>query len=315
MSMPRAATSVATRKRSSPALMRPIARSRAAWERSPEIWSASKPGALQERRHVAHVVLGVAEDDRALGLLVLEDAREVLLLLLRRRQVVEVLDLGGRGVPLDHRDELRLVQERARERQHLLGHRGREQAGLAPRRQEGADLLHVGPEAEGEQLVGLVEHHDAHRGEREPPRVQVVEHAPRRADEHVHARAQRVELRPVADAAVDRRGCARPRWRPIASISSHTWCASSRVGAITSAWGSARAGSIDEQDRDAEGAGLPAAGARLHDQVAAPLHQRDDPGLHRHRLLPAEVADPRAEVLGEAVEARGAARLTPKRGA
>ncbi len=43
MSMPRAATSVATRTRSAPALMRPMASSRAAWLRSPEMASASRP--------------------------------------------------------------------------------------------------------------------------------------------------------------------------------------------------------------------------------------------------------------------------------
>ena len=77
MSMPRAATSVATRKRSSPALMRAIARSRAACGEIAGDLVGVEAAPLQEGGHVADVVLGVAEDDRALGILVLEDAHQV----------------------------------------------------------------------------------------------------------------------------------------------------------------------------------------------------------------------------------------------
>ena len=71
--------------------------------RSPEICVGVEALALQVRGHVAHVVLGVAEDDRALGILVLEDARQVRLLLLRGGEHVEVLDLLRRDLVLGER--------------------------------------------------------------------------------------------------------------------------------------------------------------------------------------------------------------------
>ena len=117
------------------------------------------------------------------------------------------------------------------------------------------------------------------------------------------ALAQRLELRAVADAAVDGE-------RAYAQVPAH------RLDLVADLerqlarrrhherLGYRRGSSRWREDRDAEGARLPAAGARLDDQVAAALHRRDDARLHRHRILPAEVADPRAEFLGEAIEAR-----------
>ncbi|MCZ7617937.1 MAG: hypothetical protein M5U32_06355 [Myxococcota bacterium] len=161
---------------------------------------------LQEGRDVADVVLGVAEDDRALGILVLEDADERLLLLLRRHQIEVVLDLGRCDLPFGERHELGFPLEHARERAHLLRHRRREQARLAVflARQVAIDLAHVRPEAEREQLVGFVEHEEADLVELEAALAEVVEDPPRRADDDVRAGREAFELRAVADAAVDR---------------------------------------------------------------------------------------------------------------
>ena len=63
--------------------------------------------------------------------------------------------------------------------------------------------LHVGQEAQVEHLVGLVEHQRLHVGEVEGTAVHQVDEAPRRADDHVDAGLEGVELGVVADAAVD----------------------------------------------------------------------------------------------------------------
>lgn len=160
--------------------------------------------ALEVRRHEAHVVLRVAEDDRALGIFHFENAAQVGLFLLRGRHVVRMLDLARRGVSLDEREELRLVEEVARERQDFLRHRRGEEAALALVREIALDLLHVGPEAEREQLVGFVEHDDPHFAELHAAGAEVIEDASRRADDDVCALLEALVLRAVRDAAVDR---------------------------------------------------------------------------------------------------------------
>jgi hypothetical protein len=92
---------------------------------------------------------------------------------------------------------------RAGERHDRRRHRGREQHRLAQLRRLGEQPLDVGKEAEVEHLVGLVEHQ--HLDVREVQRAAVgqVEQPPRRADHHVDAGLQGLQLRLVRDAAVD----------------------------------------------------------------------------------------------------------------
>ena len=68
----------------------------------------------------------------------------------------------------------------------------------------GQDRLDVLGEAHVEHLVGLVEHQEAQLAQVEGALVEVVHDAARRADDDVHAAAQRAELDAVALAAVDR---------------------------------------------------------------------------------------------------------------
>ncbi len=115
--------------------------------------------ALQEGRHVAHVVLGVAEDDGALGILGFEDPSQVLFFLVGAGDVEDVLDLRRRGVAVDQRDELGLVEEGSGKSQHLLGHRRREQTGLTFVGEIATDLPHIGPETQTQHFIGFVEDH------------------------------------------------------------------------------------------------------------------------------------------------------------
>jgi hypothetical protein len=61
-----------------------------------------------------HLALGIAEDDRRVRVLVLEDEGEIGLLVGLRADVIEVLDLVD-GEPIGRkRDELRFPEESAR---------------------------------------------------------------------------------------------------------------------------------------------------------------------------------------------------------
>ena len=96
------------------------------------------------------------------------------------------------------------------------------------------DELQLLAEAEVEHLVGLVEDDRAELAEVEMAALQVVAQAPRRADDDLAARRQRPLLAPrvhAADAGDDARLGVEP-------CSSRCTCmASSRVGAMTRAWG------------------------------------------------------------------------------
>ena len=226
------------------------------------------PAALEVAGHEAHVVFRVAEHDRALGILVLEDPQQVRLLLLRGGDHVVVLDLLRRARVVVERDELGIAQEEARQRLHLLGDRRREQARLAVGGQVLVDLAHVGPEARA-------------RASRRPRRAracapcraaaagaEVVEDAARRAHDHLVAGVDALELLRVADAAVDRQAADALRCAErldlggdllgeLARRREHERLTPERVGVDAG------------DDRDAERAGLAAAGLRLHDQVGA----------------------------------------------
>jgi hypothetical protein len=116
-------------------------------------------------------------------------------------------------------------------------HRCREQRGLARLRRLLQDALDVVDKAHAQHLVGFVQHQRLQLGQVERPLVQVVDHAARGADHHVHAAAQRRQLRTVALAAVDRQHVEAGDVRRIGWNASATWIASSRVGASTSACG------------------------------------------------------------------------------
>ena len=84
------------------------------------------------------------------------------------------------------------------------GYGRREQQRLALVGQLLQDRLDVVGEAHVEHLVGFVEHDGVHSVETQRPPADVVEDAPGRADDHVHAAVERLQLAPDRLAAVDR---------------------------------------------------------------------------------------------------------------
>jgi hypothetical protein len=175
-----------------------------------------------------------------------------------------VLDLLRRARVVVQRHELRVLQEEARQRLHLLGDRRGEQARLAVGRQVLVDLAHVGPEAQGEHLVGLVEHERPHLVEAQPTRSEVIQDAAGCPDDHLVAGVDALELLRVSDAAVDRQAADALRASDrldlggdllgeLAGGGEHDCLTPERVGVDAG------------DDRNPEGAGLPASGLRLHD--------------------------------------------------
>ena len=149
------------------------------------------------------LVLRAGEDDHALEVLDLEDAREgVDLLRVRDHQVALRDGGGGRGLGLD-RDLFGVLQVLRRDATDGGGHRGREQRHLLLVGGVGEDRLDVFGEAHLEHLVGLVEHEVLELGEVEGALLEVVHDATRGADDDVHAATEGRELHAVALAAVD----------------------------------------------------------------------------------------------------------------
>jgi hypothetical protein len=221
---------------------------------------------------------------------VLEDPRQVRLLLLRRRDHEEMLDLLRAVLPLGERDELGIAEECSGQRADALGDGRREETGLPLHRQVLADLAHVGPEAQREQLVRLVDHQGLHPVEAQSSGAQVIQNPARGAHHHVGPGLDALDLLGVADPAVDghaadalvpaQRGeLSRDLVGELAGRRHHQGLAVLRLGVECG------------RNRDSEGAGLPASGLRLNDQVAAFPHQRQDLLLNRHGLGPAQVAD------------------------
>ena len=150
-------------------------------------------------------VLGVGEHQAAGRILLAQQMHQQRNLLLDRRVVQRLRDLvGGALVRLDAH-ELRIVHVLVGELGNAVGKRGREQHAQARggRRHAPQQETDVLDEAEVEHAVGLVEHHHLHRLEVEHTLLEVIDDAPGRADQHVHALFQHAPLRVVTGTAED----------------------------------------------------------------------------------------------------------------
>ena len=148
--------------------------------------------------------LGAHEDQHRVEVLHFEDAGQ-------RIELVHAADLP---VALRHgrdRCSARLAADLdqlagvpARDGADRIGHGGREQRDLLFRRRLLQDPLDIVDEAHAQHLVGFIEHHTGQRIEAQRRAAQVIEDAPRGAHDHVHATAQRAQLRAQALPAVHR---------------------------------------------------------------------------------------------------------------
>ena len=144
------------------------------------------------------------------------------------------------------------------------------------------DLFHVGVETHRQHAVGFVEDQHLEMIEREGALEQMIEHAPRRADDDVRALFERVDLRAIAHAAIDGHGA---QARVAAQIFR---LPATPVGPVH-AWGPGSAPGSDcarrvepLQHGQQERAGLAAAGAGLDHHVARAKQIGDGPRLNRH---------------------------------
>ena len=245
---------------------------------------------LQEARDRAGFVAGVAEDDRAVGLLLDDHLQQIAGAGDAAHDVVAVVDVLDGDVAVGQRDALRRLHVALGVALDLVGHRRREQQRLAALRDVRRDALDVLEEAHRQHLVALVEHEEADGLQRQRLAADVIEDAARGADHDVHAGAQLLDLLADGRAAVDRddrqalvlaerRHLAADLQRELAGRREHD-----RLGHLV--------GGVDRaDDRQAERGGLAGAGARLDQQVLAGDHGGVDRGLDRSRVEVAHVVE------------------------
>ena len=182
----------------------------------------------------------------------------------------------------------------------LLRRSGGSAAGMVAREQRdllvvggvGEDRLDVLGEAHVEHLVGLVEHQEPQLGQVEGALLEVVHDPAGRADDDVHAAAQRAELDAVRPGRRRPAARARPcRWAAYFSNASHTCSASSRVGASTSACGVFWRRSSWARIGSANAAVLPVPVWARPTTCAAVEQRRDGRGLDRRGRLVADVLE------------------------
>ncbi len=151
--------------------------------------------------------LGPAEDHDQATAVGLQYPRDHLGLVHVVRAVDELLGVRDRGTLVVRRggaDVRGLRHVAAGQTDDRARHGGREQHGLPLHRKQVDDLLDVGQEAQVEHLVGLVEDEGLDVGQVELLLPGEVEQPARGADDHVDALLQRLDLRLVGPAAVDR---------------------------------------------------------------------------------------------------------------
>ena len=151
------------------------------------------------------ISLAVAEDERVLHVLALDDAAQRLPLVAR----------PDHGEALDHRlrrarrrrdvNFLRVHQERIGEAADFLRHGRREEQGLADFRQLPDDFLDIGDEPHVEHPVGLVDHQDLDVAQQDAAALEMIDQAARRRDQHVDTAAELLRLVVHRDAADQKR--------------------------------------------------------------------------------------------------------------
>ena len=151
--------------------------------------------------------LGAGEDHRGAAALGLQYPADQFDLVQRVGAVDELFGgvVGGRRMRGLRPDVGGLVHERTGQRDDRVRHRRREQHGLPFVGDLLENPLDVGQEAEVEHFVGLVEHQHRQPAELKMALLGEIEQPPRRADDHVDTLLQRLDLRLVGPATVDRR--------------------------------------------------------------------------------------------------------------
>ncbi len=206
-SMPRAATSVATRTSTLPLRNARSACSRAPWPRSPCTAPAANPRSVRSSATFAAVRLvrqKTRVSPRPSACRMRASISTLSIACARNTCCSTALTVCAVVVGVDRADVRGVVHVLAGQRDDLAGHRRREEHRLAAGGDQPDDLLDVGQEAEVEHLVGLVEDQGAHLAEAQQALLGQVDQPARGADDDLDALAQRLDLGLVGAAAVDR---------------------------------------------------------------------------------------------------------------
>jgi hypothetical protein len=210
------------------------------------------------------------------------ERRKPLLSLDDRGDVTDLAALGVLGLDR-HADRRGLVL--GAHRFDRAGEGGREEGELARRRHRGEDRLHVGLEAHLEHAVGFVEHDRAEGAQIERAALQVVADPPRRTHQDVRTLPERALLQ-VARLSASEHEHTQPLVLPpeLADLPCDLGPELTRRAQHQRLRHPGR--ELERlQDRQGEGCGLSAPGARLRDEILAGEQHGDAARLdvgHRH---------------------------------
>src|SRR5437667_1933946 len=289
-SIPRAATSVATRIWCRPLRQPASAVSRWLWLRSPWIRATSKPAALTWRATRSaplrphededrHHVLPTEKPDQKRGLQVLRD------------RVDFVTDRRGRPMGWRDRDADGIAHDRSGKGLDLGRHCCGKQQSLAVSRKGADDPPNVRKESHVEHAVRLVEDEDLETAEVHVPAGHVVEEPARRRDDDIDARSEGVFLWCHSDAAVNGVSAGPRAFREAAQGDLDLGRELPGRGEDE---GARPAGCLFEkplEDRKEKGGRLARTGLGCPDHVPSGEDWRDRLTLNRRRSLVAEAVD------------------------
>ena len=151
--------------------------------------------------------LGLAEDHGALATVCLQypgDEFGLVHGMGAPHMLLDRLDGGHLITGVGGADVGRLGHVATCQAQDLPRHGGREEHGLAHRRDPGHQLLHVGQESHVEHLVGFIEHEGLDARQVQDALIGQIDEPPGRADDDVDALLELLDLRLVGLTAVDR---------------------------------------------------------------------------------------------------------------
>ena len=186
--------------------------------------------------------------------------------------------VGGLG-RRSHRDLDRVLQQFARERANVGGHRGGEEQVLPLPGQFPHDAADRLDEAKVEHLIDLVEHQKLDRAETGDAGVEMIEKPAGRRDQHIEAGLKRAYLSAMRHAAEHDRDLQPKSVGQVTEALGDLACEfagraqDEHTRAASRRW--APVGDEPVEDRQREGRRLAGAGLSDADQVAA-LHQRRD---------------------------------------
>ncbi len=231
----------------------------------------------QRFRQDIHVAFAITEDDGVLHILVADQRAQGLALHAMRNLDLELRDRFRRGGLAGNLDFLRVAEELVGQLAHFGRHGGREEQGLAQRRQHFADPLDIGHEAHVQHAVGFVDHEDLHAGQHHLAAFEMVDQAARCGDQHVDATIQQLFLFGVVHAADQQRHRKRGILAVFVEALGHL------VGQLAGRFQDqgarhACAGTATGQDVDqgqGEAGGFAGASLRRAEHVAAHQHDRD----------------------------------------